>query len=334
MNFLKLTHDKLSVENISDLVYSENCGAVSIFVGTTRDKFEEKKVLSLEYEVYESMALKEMEKICENIRDQWNVVENIAIYHRLGLVPVKEASVVIAISSPHRTDAIKATDWCINKLKESVPIWKKEIYEKHQSEWKENKESCEAPKMKKIKLEIKQEIELPYIPPHLIQIKASNEELDKRIESFILRKRSEIDVSNIAEFCGYDRGSEFICARVDATLKKRKDSKGHLQVNRVLNTYQRDQSSSEYLTKYIPPNGVEERLQNLETQLSLITSTPKNIYKRLKILEDRLLLLESISPEYLQFWDKTAAKSKPIKKKIFSIEEIDCFIKDLEDNVK
>lgn len=74
-------------------------------------------------------------------------------------------------------------------------------------------------------------------------------------------------------------------------------------VNRVLNTYQyRDQMSSEYLRKFIPPNGIEERLQNLECQLSLTTAVPKNIYKRLKMLEDRMLKLESISPEYIQFW--------------------------------
>lgn len=73
-------------------------------------------------------------------------------------------------------------------------------------------------------------------------------------------------------------------------------------MNRVLNTYHRDQFNSDYLTKHIPPNGVEERIENLECQLSLLTPVPKNIYKRIKLLEDRLMHLESISPEYVQFW--------------------------------
>lgn len=73
-------------------------------------------------------------------------------------------------------------------------------------------------------------------------------------------------------------------------------------MNRVLNTYSRDQNSSEYLTKFIPKNGIEERIENLEVQLSLYTPVPQNIYKRLKSLEERLLYLESTSPEYIQFW--------------------------------
>lgn len=61
-------------------------------------------------------------------------------FFRLGSVPVKESSVIIAISSPHRAEAMKATEWCIDNLKKSVPIWKKEIYEDEAPEWKENKE--------------------------------------------------------------------------------------------------------------------------------------------------------------------------------------------------
>lgn len=62
------------------------------------------------------------------------------IFLRLGTVPVKEASIIIAISSPHRIDGIKATEWCIDTVKKTVPIWKKEIYEDAKPEWKENKE--------------------------------------------------------------------------------------------------------------------------------------------------------------------------------------------------
>lgn len=96
-------------------------------------------MVTLEYETYESMALKEMQNICAKIRLQWNV-EGIAIYHRLGEVPVSKASVVIAISSPHREESMRAVEFAINTLKATVPIWKKEVYETGEAQWKENKE--------------------------------------------------------------------------------------------------------------------------------------------------------------------------------------------------
>lgn len=88
------------------------------------------------------MAIKAMKKISEEMRMQWNDVANIAIYHRLGLVPVKEASVIIAVSSPHRNTSLEAVQFAIEKLKQIVPIWKKEKYSHPEgsSEWKENKE--------------------------------------------------------------------------------------------------------------------------------------------------------------------------------------------------
>lgn len=151
MDYLKLTNDRLSIEDISDLVSSHCCGAISIFVGTTRDNFEGKPVARLEYEAYESMAINSLQKICAEIRNQWSDIMNIAIYHRLGVVPVKEASIVIAISSPHRKDALDATQWCIDSVKEKVPIWKKEFYKDDSSpEWKENKE-CAWSKSKRIR---------------------------------------------------------------------------------------------------------------------------------------------------------------------------------------
>jgi len=71
------------------------------------------------------MAVKEMKLICNGIRVKWPQIKNIAIYHRLGSVPVKETSIVIAISSPHRKDSLEAVDFCINEFKRVVPIWKK-----------------------------------------------------------------------------------------------------------------------------------------------------------------------------------------------------------------
>jgi len=103
-------------------------------------------VISLEYEAYDNMALKEMNKICAELRTRWPNLKHIVIHHRLGTVPVREASVVIATSSPHRAAALESVSFAIEQLKSTVPIWKKEIYEEDRvGEWKENKE-CQWPR--------------------------------------------------------------------------------------------------------------------------------------------------------------------------------------------
>jgi molybdopterin synthase catalytic subunit len=86
-----------------------------------------KKVTKLEYESYESMALKEMKNVCDSVRKMWPDVHGIAIYHRLGEVAIKEESIIIAISSPHRKESLEAASFCINEVKKVVPIWKKVI---------------------------------------------------------------------------------------------------------------------------------------------------------------------------------------------------------------
>lgn len=139
-DFIKITPDKLSTDEISQLVTSPDCGAVSIFIGTTRNSFDGKKVVQLEYEAYTAMAEMEIKKILVDIRQKWTSVKHIAVYHRLGVVPISDASVVIAISSPHRSDSLDAVKYCINTLKATVPIWKKEVYEKESYSWKENRE--------------------------------------------------------------------------------------------------------------------------------------------------------------------------------------------------
>lgn len=94
-------------------------------LGTTRESFEGKTVKLLEYECYEEMALSEMRKLCHETRQQFPAIDRIAITHRIGEVLVTEKSVVIAASSPHRLDAIQATQFLIDRLKATVPIWKK-----------------------------------------------------------------------------------------------------------------------------------------------------------------------------------------------------------------
>ncbi|XP_065910004.1 molybdopterin synthase catalytic subunit-like [Dysidea avara] len=138
-DIVRLTTDVLSVEEATSLVSDTSIGATSIFIGTTRDNFEGKKVLQLEYEAYEPQTLSEMKKICAAIRDKW-VIHGIAMLHRTGNVPVGEASVIIAISSKHRKESLEAVEFAINTLKATVPIWKKEVYEDGKTEWKQNKE--------------------------------------------------------------------------------------------------------------------------------------------------------------------------------------------------
>uniref|UniRef100_A0A8C0ZG16 Molybdopterin synthase catalytic subunit n=1 Tax=Cyanistes caeruleus TaxID=156563 RepID=A0A8C0ZG16_CYACU len=98
-----------------------------VLLGTTRNNFEGKKVIRLEYEAYTSMAETEIKKICRDVRQKWPSVKHIAVHHRLGVVPITEASVIIAASSPHRAESLEAVMYCINTLKASVPIWKKWI---------------------------------------------------------------------------------------------------------------------------------------------------------------------------------------------------------------
>jgi len=96
-------------------------------------------VIKLEYEAYVPMAMKELRKLCETAMAKWEV-RRMSIWHKTGDCPVKEASVVIAVSSPHRRAALEACAWAIDELKATVPIWKKEFFEGGEV-WKENAEN-------------------------------------------------------------------------------------------------------------------------------------------------------------------------------------------------
>lgn len=139
MDSVEVKESPLSVEEATRSVTSPHAGAISVFVGTTRDHHEGKGVVRLEYEAYVTMAEKELRAICRQVRDKWQV-DNICIRHRLGLVPVTEASVIIAISSAHRKAALEAVTYTIDTLKATVPIWKKEVYDDGSATWKENPE--------------------------------------------------------------------------------------------------------------------------------------------------------------------------------------------------
>ncbi len=104
-------------------------GAVLVFVGTTRNQTRGRRVEYLEYEAYEPLALRQMEQIAQEIRERWPDVKGVAIVHRVGRLEIGEASIGIAVSSPHRATAFAACRYAIDRAKESLPIWKKEVWE-------------------------------------------------------------------------------------------------------------------------------------------------------------------------------------------------------------
>ena len=123
----RLSEEPLSLEDAVREVASVEAGAIATFTGTTRAQSRGRDVIRLEYEAYEGMAEAEMERIATVLKERYKLVD-VAIHHRVGVVGVGETSVVIAISSAHRADALAACAEAIDTLKGTVPLWKKEIY--------------------------------------------------------------------------------------------------------------------------------------------------------------------------------------------------------------
>jgi MoaE-MoaD fusion protein len=124
----RLTEEPLDVRAVMREVESDGAGAVASFVGTVRARSRDRDVLYLEYEAYEGMAEQVMADLAQTLKSKYDLSE-IAIAHRVGRVEVGEASVAIAISAPHRHDALAACTEAIDTLKGTVPLWKKEVYE-------------------------------------------------------------------------------------------------------------------------------------------------------------------------------------------------------------
>ncbi|WP_255668517.1 molybdopterin converting factor subunit 1 [Brevibacillus daliensis] len=129
-----IVHDVLQVEPLMKLVSHRNCGAILTFVGTVREMTQGQRTVSLSYEAYIPMAVQKLQQIETEIHERWKDIR-IAIHHRIGELDIEEIAVVIAVSSPHRNDAFEAGRYAIERLKQIVPIWKKEIWEDG-SEWK------------------------------------------------------------------------------------------------------------------------------------------------------------------------------------------------------
>jgi molybdopterin synthase catalytic subunit/molybdopterin converting factor small subunit len=123
-----LSDEPLSLDRVVDEVRSEDAGAIATFTGTTRVHSRGRTVTHLDYEAYEGMAERVMAEIADALTERYTLT-GIAIHHRIGRVGIGDTSVVIAVSAPHRGDALAACRDAIDELKERVPLWKKEVYE-------------------------------------------------------------------------------------------------------------------------------------------------------------------------------------------------------------
>lgn len=118
----------LSVADCAAWVAAPECGGIDLFIGTVRNATKGKAVVRLEFEAYEAMALSEMRKIADAAMAKWPV-HKILVHHRVGNLVVGDIAVIIAVASPHRDAAFEACRYVIDTLKQTVPIWKKEVFE-------------------------------------------------------------------------------------------------------------------------------------------------------------------------------------------------------------
>ena len=123
---IRVGDEPLDQSELSRAVRQDSSGAVASFVGVVRNEHRGKRVRYLVYEAYAPMAEAEMGRIAEEIHRRWKV-DRIALVHRTGRLEIGEASVIIAVAAPHRREALEACAFAIERLKQSVPIWKKEF---------------------------------------------------------------------------------------------------------------------------------------------------------------------------------------------------------------
>ncbi|VFV31108.1 map3k12-binding inhibitory protein [Lynx pardinus] len=174
-----------------------------------------------------------------------------------------------------------------------------------------------------------------HVDPEVVQIKAGKAEIDRRISAFIERKQAEINENNVREFCNViDCNQENSCARTDAIFTPYPGFKSHVKVSRVVNTYGPQTRPEGIQGSGHKPNSmlrdcgnqaVEERLQNIEAHLRLQTGgpVPRDIYQRIKKLEDKILELEGISPEYFHSVSFSGKRRKVQPPQNYSLAELD-----------
>jgi molybdopterin synthase catalytic subunit len=125
----RVTAEPLSADSVTDAVTAPEAGGVVVFLGVVRDNTAGRRVVALEYEAHVPMAEAQMKEIGEAVHRRWPNVKQVVILHRIGRLTIGEASVAIAVSAAHRRQAFEACEFAIDRLKETVPIWKREIFE-------------------------------------------------------------------------------------------------------------------------------------------------------------------------------------------------------------
>ena len=124
----EITRDPIDKHALEQRLLTGAAGAVVTFDGTVRNQTKGRPVIKLQYEAYPPMAVKEMRKVGAEMRERWPDIATLGIVHRFGELEVKESSVVIVVTSPHRKVAFEACHYAIDRVKQTVPIWKKEIF--------------------------------------------------------------------------------------------------------------------------------------------------------------------------------------------------------------
>ena len=127
MDFFELTTNPIDITSVARRVVPPECGATVTLDGYVRKFTKGRETLHLFYEAYEPMALKEMEKLVERAKRDFEI-STVGIVHRLGKLEIGETSIIISVAAPHRKAAFAACEWLIRELKRTVPIWKKEVY--------------------------------------------------------------------------------------------------------------------------------------------------------------------------------------------------------------
>lgn len=124
---IKITSEKLDLQECYNFVTDDSCGGIAVFVGTVRNDTQGKEVQQLDFSTYKPMAIKEMQKIADAALKKFSIVK-IAIHHAEGMLQIRDVPVIITVSSKHRKAAFEACQFAIDTLKETVPIWKKEHF--------------------------------------------------------------------------------------------------------------------------------------------------------------------------------------------------------------
>jgi len=125
---IRITADPLEPQPFIEHVRRDESGAVALFLGVVRNNNLGRRVLHLEYDSYTEMAEKKLRQVAEEVTARWPITD-IAIAHRTGRVEIGETSLLVVVSSPHRHEAFEACQQAVNRIKEVVPIWKKEVWE-------------------------------------------------------------------------------------------------------------------------------------------------------------------------------------------------------------